>query len=150
MRKRALIALIVYVACLALYPSDTPARGSVLRPNPLRFHGPVTATWYGPGLYGNRFACAGKTAPDGTELPTRYWRGVRGVAHRYLPCGTRIMLRRWHPTEHRYRFALVRVIDRGPYSAATFDLTARTAMDLCACTRPYTMKTSWRKSWRWH
>jgi rare lipoprotein A (peptidoglycan hydrolase) len=90
----------------------------------------VTATWYGPGLYGNTTAC-GQT----------YTQRIRGVAHRTLPCGTRLTLTR------RGRVVRVRVIDRGPFSHATFDLSARTAMDLCRCWRPFTMRVAWKRGW---
>src|SRR3712207_8762999 len=42
----------------------------------------VTSTWYGPGFYGNRTAC-------GQRLTTT----ILGVAHRTLPCGTKVALR---------------------------------------------------------
>lgn len=72
---------------------------------PLRWAG---ATWYGPGLYGNRTAC-GQTLRPGTV----------GVAHRSLPCGTRIKL------VYRGRQLVTRVIDRGPYSQGhAWDLTS--------------------------
>src|SRR4051794_41807866 len=38
-----------------------------------------TASWYGPGLWGNRTACGGGLR-----------RTTRGVAHRTLPCGMRV------------------------------------------------------------
>ena len=41
------------------------------------------ASWYGPGLYGNRLGCGGTLGP-----------GTFGVAHRTLPCGTKVTLRR--------------------------------------------------------
>lgn len=48
--------------------------------------------------------------------------GQEGVAHRSLPCGTRVQLRR------RGRTITTRVIDRGPYvSGRTFDLTGPAA-----------------------
>lgn len=72
-------------------------------------HGLQLATWYGPGFFGNRTAC-GKT------LTPRTW----GIAHRTLPCNTLVTL------VHRGRKVSVRVIDRGPYSGATVDLTSRT------------------------
>lgn len=72
-------------------------------------HGMQLATWYGPGLFGNRTAC-GKTLRPST------W----GIAHRTLPCGTLLTL------NHRGRKVTVRVIDRGPFSGATVDLTSRT------------------------
>ena len=59
------------------------------------------ATWYGPGLFGNRTAC-GK----------RLTRRTVGVAHRSLPCGTRVAIR------YRGRLLRTRVIDRGPYGTA--------------------------------
>jgi rare lipoprotein A (peptidoglycan hydrolase) len=68
------------------------------------------ASYYGPGLYGNGMACGG------TLLP-----GTVGVAHRSLPCGSRVRLR------YRGRTVRVRVVDRGPYVAGReFDLTAAT------------------------
>jgi rare lipoprotein A (peptidoglycan hydrolase) len=72
------------------------------------------ASWYGPGLYGNRLGCGG-------TLTT----GRLGVAHKSLPCGTRITLR------HAGRVVRVSVIDRGPYvGGREFDLTAATAQRL--------------------
>jgi rare lipoprotein A (peptidoglycan hydrolase) len=72
------------------------------------------ATWYGPGLYGNRTAC-------GYKLTQR----LRGVAHRSLPCGHPVML------YYRGRFVSTRVVDRGPYAAGiTLDLTAAVAKSL--------------------
>ena len=71
---------------------------------------PVQASWYGPGLYGNRLACGG-----------RLGYGTVGVAHKSLPCGTKVTLR------HRGRVATVRVIDRGPnVGNPGFDLTPAT------------------------
>jgi rare lipoprotein A (peptidoglycan hydrolase) len=73
-----------------------------------------TATWYGPGFYGHRTACG-----------TRLTRRTVGVAHRRLPCGTRVTLK------YRGRFLRTRVIDRGPYAhGASWDLTARAAKKL--------------------
>jgi peptidoglycan lytic transglycosylase len=72
------------------------------------------ASWYGPGLYGNHLGCGGTLTPR-----------KLGVAHRTLPCGTKLTLR------HRSRSVTVRVIDRGPYVAGReFDLTERTARRL--------------------
>jgi len=72
------------------------------------------ASWYGPGLYGNRLGCGGRLG----------WSQL-GVAHKSLPCGTRVTLR------HRGRVVRVRVIDRGPYvGAREYDLTAATARRL--------------------
>lgn len=70
---------------------------------------PALASWYGPGLYGNRTAC-GQTLTPGTH----------GVAHKSLRCGTRVRV-------CARRCITVRVIDRGPYvGAREFDLTAAT------------------------
>jgi rare lipoprotein A len=69
------------------------------------------ASWYGPGLYGNRLGCGGTLSP-----------GRIGVAHKSLPCGSKLTLR------HGSRTLRVRVIDRGPYVAGReFDLTEATA-----------------------
>jgi rare lipoprotein A len=69
------------------------------------------ASWYGPGLYGRPTGCGGTLGFS--QL---------GVAHKTLPCGTKVTLR------HRGRSVRVPVIDRGPYSGAReFDLTASTA-----------------------
>jgi peptidoglycan hydrolase-like protein with peptidoglycan-binding domain len=72
------------------------------------------ATWYGPGLYGNRTACGG-----------RLRRSTLGVAHRSLPCGTRVTF------YHAGRFVTVPVIDRGPFRRGVeWDLTAAAARAL--------------------
>ena len=72
------------------------------------------ASWYGPGLYGNRLACGGRLSPRRL-----------GVAHKSLPCGSRVTLRRGART------VTVRVIDRGPYvGGREFDLTEATARKL--------------------
>jgi peptidoglycan lytic transglycosylase len=71
----------------------------------------LKATWYGPGLYGKRTAC-GK----------RLGRASVGVAHRTLPCGTRVTF------YHRGRFVTVPVIDRGPFARGVeWDLTEAAA-----------------------
>jgi rare lipoprotein A (peptidoglycan hydrolase) len=72
------------------------------------------ASWYGPGLYGNHLSCGGTL---GTA--------TLGVAHKTLPCGTKVTLRNGRRTVR------VRVIDRGPFVAGReFDLTAATARRL--------------------
>jgi hypothetical protein len=71
---------------------------------------PAAASWYGPGLYGNGLACGG-------TLSSR----TIGVAHKTMPCGTKLTLR------HAGRSVRVRVIDRGPFvGGREFDLTAAT------------------------
>ena len=74
----------------------------------------ANASWYGPGLYGNQLGCGGTLSP-----------GRIGVAHKSLPCGSRLTLR------HGARTVRVRVIDRGPYvGGREFDLTEATARRL--------------------
>ncbi len=69
------------------------------------------ATWYGPGLWGNRTAC-------GIKLT----KATLGVAHRTLPCGARVAV------FLAGRQIEVPVIDRGPFGLdATLDLTQATA-----------------------
>ena len=68
------------------------------------------ATWYGPGFYGNHTACGPVLTRDSI-----------GVAHRVLPCGTKVEIL------YRGRTVTVPVIDRGPYGDSNWDLTERTA-----------------------
>ncbi len=75
---------------------------------------PAAASWYGPGLYGNGLACGGRLSG-----------GTLGVAHKSLPCGSKVKLR------HGGRKVTVRVVDRGPYAGnREFDLTAATKRKL--------------------
>jgi rare lipoprotein A len=68
------------------------------------------ASWYGPGLWGNLLGCGGWLS-----------RGTFGVAHKTLPCGTRLRL-------CAGRCVTVRVIDRGPFEPGReFDLTQAVA-----------------------
>jgi rare lipoprotein A (peptidoglycan hydrolase) len=68
------------------------------------------ASWYGPGFWGGRTACGGTLSA-----------GTKGVAHKSLPCGTRVTFR------YRGRSVTVPVIDRGPYAGGrSWDLTAAT------------------------
>jgi rare lipoprotein A len=84
-------------------------------------------SWYGPGLYGNGTAC-GQTLT----------RSLVGVAHKSLPCGTRVTFR--NPANGRT--ITVRVVDRGPYvSGRTWDLTSATCAALNAC---HTGRIQWR------
>jgi rare lipoprotein A len=76
-------------------------------------------SFYGPGLYGRRTAC-------GQALR----RTTLGVAHRTLPCGTRVELRNPKTGET----VTVRVIDRGPYIAGRmWDLTSATCRAIRMC-----------------
>jgi rare lipoprotein A (peptidoglycan hydrolase) len=65
------------------------------------------ASYYGPGIFGNGVACGGTLMP-----------GTMGVAHKTLPCGTKVKLR------YHGHSVTVPVIDRGPYVAGRdYDLT---------------------------
>jgi hypothetical protein len=71
---------------------------------------PSGASYYGPGLYGNGVACGGTLMPD-----------TLGVAHKTLPCGTKVTI------SYHGRTVTVPVIDRGPYVAGRdYDLTEAT------------------------
>jgi rare lipoprotein A len=70
----------------------------------------AAVSWYGPGLYGNKLSCGGRLTP-----------GTLGVAHKTLPCGAHVTLRKGG------RVLRVRVVDRGPYvGGREFDLTSAT------------------------
>jgi rare lipoprotein A (peptidoglycan hydrolase) len=74
----------------------------------------ATASWYGPGLYGRRTACG-----------SRLTRHTLGVAHKRLPCGTKVALK------YAGHTIVVPVIDRGPYSRGVdYDLTYAAAHEL--------------------
>jgi len=74
----------------------------------------AAASWYGPGLYGNRTGCGGVLKPS-----------TVGVAHKSLPCGTKVTL------SHKGRSVRVPVVDRGPYVGnREYDLTSAVARRL--------------------
>ncbi len=98
------------------YPVRVRARGNQLaggssdRAGKLTVYRPAAASWYGPGLYGNTMACGGALTP-----------ATMGVAHKTLPCGTKLTLR------YGDRSVDVRVVDRGPFAGnREFDLTSAT------------------------
>jgi rare lipoprotein A len=96
------------------YPGNRFLRPAVEGAGRANVYRRALASWYGPGLYGNPLGCGG-----------RLHRGTIGVAHKSLPCGSRITLR------HRGRTVRTRVIDRGPYvGAREFDLTQATKQRL--------------------
>lgn len=75
-----------------------------------RIYRRAVASWYGPGLYGGHLACGGTLSA-----------GTLGVAHKSLPCGTKVTL------HYKGRTVRVPVVDRGPYvGGREFDLTAAT------------------------
>ena len=74
----------------------------------------LKATWYGPGFYGKRTACGVVLRPT-----------TVGVAHRTVPCGTRVTF------YHAGHFLTLPVIDRGPFRRGVeWDLTAAAARRL--------------------
>ncbi|MGH2959777.1 MAG: septal ring lytic transglycosylase RlpA family protein [Solirubrobacterales bacterium] len=65
------------------------------------------ASYYGPGLYGGGLACGGTLTPS-----------TVGVAHKTLPCGTRVTFKVGN------RLVTAPVVDRGPFIAGRdWDLT---------------------------
>jgi len=86
-------------------PVASVPQGEGLAFSPFRSAG---ASWYGPGLYGNKTACGQ------TLLPS-----TLGVAHRNLPCGTAVKFL------YHGHAVVTQVIDRGPYAKGrAWDLTA--------------------------
>ena len=61
---------------------DRRVAGSASVGRRLTVYRQAMASYYGPGLYGNGVACGGTLMP-----------GTLGVAHKTLPCGTRVRLR---------------------------------------------------------
>lgn len=92
-----------------------------------RWHLDGNVSWYGPGFYGKRTAC-------GVALT----QGLIGVAHRTLPCGTKITFR--NPANGRVVTATV--VDRGPYvGGRQWDMTGGLCKRLGHC---YTGSLYWR------
>lgn len=82
-------------------------------------------SWFGPGLYGNGTAC-GQTLT----------KTLVGVAHRTLPCGTRVTFR------YKGVTLTVPVVDRGPFVAGrTWDLTHGACAKLNHC---FTGSIDWK------
>jgi len=91
------------------------------------WHFDGNVSWYGPGFYGHGTACG----------PT-LTRGLIGVAHKTLPCGTKIVFR--NPKNGKTVTAAV--VDRGPYVAGRqWDLTAGLCLALDHC---YTGSLQWK------
>ncbi len=75
---------------------------------------PAVASWYGPGFWGRMTACRIKLT-----------RKTVGVAHKTLPCGTKVEL------YYQGRTVTTTVIDRGPFvPGRDWDLTQATARQL--------------------
>ena len=100
--------------CAPTSAANRPAKGGrsvVRRVTAYRY---AAASWYGPGFYGNTHRLRRTLTP-----------GTLGVAHKTLPCGTKVKLR------YRGRSVTVPVIDRGPYAAGReYDLTEATKQRL--------------------
>lgn len=65
------------------------------------------ASWYGPGLWGNKTACGQTLRPQ-----------TMGVAHKTLDCGTTVKF------VYQGKAVITQVIDRGPYiQGRTWDFT---------------------------
>jgi hypothetical protein len=74
----------------------------------------AVATWFGKGLYGRKTAC-------GQTLSSK----LMGVAHKTLPCGTKVSF------YFRGRTVTVPVVDRGPFGKGiSWDLTTAAADEL--------------------
>ena len=94
----------------AVARGDRLAAGSRSRARKVTVYRPASASWYGPGFYGNRTACGQTLTPS-----------TLGVANKSMPCGTKLTLR------HGSRSVRVKVIDRGPFAGnREFDLTGAT------------------------
>jgi hypothetical protein len=91
-------------AALAAVPAPAPVALTAGGPGVV-----VTASWYGPGFYGNRLPCWQWLAAQGQPiaLSPETW----GVAHKTLPCGTMVTL------THGTNTVSAPVVDRGPYVA---------------------------------
>lgn len=88
------------------------ARGALTAP--VTVYEPGMATLFGPGLFGRHTACRTVLTPT-----------TVGIAHRTLPCGTRVEV------FFGGRRVVVPVIDRGPFVAhVTWDLTSGLAASL--------------------
>ena len=73
-------------------PSRAWSASETRRVGKLRVYRWAYASWYGPGLYGNRTAC-GQTLGYGTL----------GVAHKSLPCGAKVTFKKGAPRGHGAR-----------------------------------------------
>ena len=84
-------------------------------------------SWYGPGFYGRRTACGYAMTKT-----------LVGVAHRTLPCGTKLTFRNLS----NGRLVTMPVVDRGPYiTGRQFDLTGGACLKLDHC---YTGSIEWK------
>lgn len=107
-------------------PATLSQRVNVSLPAPnaivqITWHLDNNISWYGPGFWGRNGAC-GMFGSDGLQIDDV------GVAHRTLPCGTKVTF--------RYNGVTVttRVVDRGPYvSGRIWDMTKGLCLLLNHC-----------------
>lgn len=91
------------------------------------WHYDPNVSFYGPGFYGKRTACG-----------HAYTTEIVGVAHRTLPCGTKVTFK--NPANGR--IVTAPVIDRGPYVAGRqWDLSGALCEALRHC---YTGPLYWK------
>jgi hypothetical protein len=103
----------------------TAPAGVVVLPT---WHFDANVSWYGPGFYGKRTACG-----------HAYTESIIGVAHRSLPCGTKVTFK--NPANGKVVTAPV--IDRGPYvSGRQWDLSGGLCKALVHC---YTGGLYWKR-----
>ena len=108
----------------ALGGAPPPPTGVIIVPV-WKYDGEVS--WYGPGFYGKRTACG-----------YAFTQSIIGVAHRDLPCGTKVTFR--NPANGRT--ITMPVIDRGPYVAGRqWDLSGGACLALGHC---YTGPIYWK------
>ena len=92
------------------------------------WHYDSNVSWYGPGFYGKRTACG-----------HAYTESIVGVAHRSLPCGTKVTFK----NPENGRVVTAPVIDRGPYvSGRQWDLSGGLCKALDHC---YTGPLYWKR-----
>ena len=122
LREPDLVAQPLRVRSKVAQPTVKPA---VVRTPRWRLDGNIS--WYGPGFYGKRTAC-------GVAMTE----GLVGVAHRTLPCGTRVTFK----NPKNGRIVTARVVDRGPYvSGRQWDMTGGLCRALGHC---YTGSIYWK------
>ncbi|MFL5685272.1 MAG: septal ring lytic transglycosylase RlpA family protein [Chloroflexota bacterium] len=122
LREPDFVAQPLRVRAKAAQPTVKPA---VIRKPRWRLDGNIS--WYGPGFYGKRTACGAAMT-----------RGLVGVAHRSLPCGTRVTFK----NPRNGRVVTARVVDRGPYVAGRqWDMTGGLCRALGHC---YTGSIYWK------
>lgn len=135
MKRAERIALVIFILCITLLWSMMIV-SAVKAATPESHEDPVAifqprwqksyATWYGPRFYGKTTKCG-----------QRYTIRIEGIAARDMSCGTKLTVCYFGRCER------IRVIDGG----GKFDLSARTAMDLCQCWKPYSMHVRWHHGW---